>query len=138
MLKHKHFEGELTNIEISVAEYAQKPLFRVTCGDIVTKPEDVERYLKSVLRIGKVWDCGESNYLSNFSDYSLKKSPVVLLDEAEVFLQERSLQDINRNALVSGDLFLILTYSFHEIDLILTLQFFYVCSNTMMVNFFWA
>lgn len=67
----------------SVAEYAKKPLYRVTCGDIGTRPEEVEKYLKFALHLGKQWDC------------------VVLLDEAEVFLQERSLQDINRNALVS-------------------------------------
>ncbi|KAI0551615.1 hypothetical protein F4679DRAFT_538581 [Xylaria curta] len=67
----------------SVAEHAKKPLYRVTCGDIGTRPEAVEQYLKKVLRLGKSWDC------------------VVLLDEAEVFLQERSLNDIQRNALVS-------------------------------------
>ncbi|KAI1279404.1 hypothetical protein F5Y07DRAFT_358355 [Xylaria sp. FL0933] len=67
----------------SVAEHARKPLYRVTCGDIGTKPEAVEQYLKRVLILGKSWDC------------------VVLLDEAEVFLQERSLEDIERNALVS-------------------------------------
>ncbi|KAJ3576480.1 hypothetical protein NPX13_g3688 [Xylaria arbuscula] len=67
----------------SVAEHARKPLYRVTCGDIGTKPEAVEKYLKTVLTLGKTWDC------------------VVLFDEAEVFLQERSLQDIERNALVS-------------------------------------
>ncbi|UPX17725.1 uncharacterized protein EKO05_0008065 [Ascochyta rabiei] len=30
----------------SVAEMAEKPLFRVTCGHIGTKPEDVEEYLE--------------------------------------------------------------------------------------------
>ena len=29
--------------------------------------------------------------------------PVVLLDEADVFLEERSLSDLQRNALVSGE-----------------------------------
>ncbi|RWA10147.1 hypothetical protein EKO27_g4984 [Xylaria grammica] len=67
----------------SVAEHARKPLYRVACGDIGTKPEAVEQYLKRVLSLGKSWDC------------------VVLLDEAEVFLQERSLEDMERNALVS-------------------------------------
>jgi SpoVK/Ycf46/Vps4 family AAA+-type ATPase len=67
----------------SVAEFANKPLYRVTCGDIGTKPEDVEKYLTSVLYLGKIWDC------------------VVLLDEAEVFLQTRDLEDLQRNALVS-------------------------------------
>ncbi|KAG5797173.1 hypothetical protein H9Q69_003782 [Fusarium xylarioides] len=67
----------------SVAELAEKPLFRVTCGDIGTKPEDVEKYLESVLHLGKSWGC------------------VVLLDEAEVFLEQRRLTDLERNALVS-------------------------------------
>ncbi|RYP70581.1 hypothetical protein DL771_005400 [Monosporascus sp. 5C6A] len=67
----------------SVAEIAKKPLFPVTCGDIGTEPEAVEKYLGSVFRLGKIWDC------------------VVLLDEAEVFLEQRTLQDLKRNALVS-------------------------------------
>lgn len=61
----------------SVAELAEKPLYRVTCGDIGTNPEDVERvsanhltpsnkntyilqYLESILYIGKTWGCGTS------------------------------------------------------------------------------
>lgn len=67
----------------SVAELAEKPLFRVTCGDIGTEPEKVEKYLESVLHLGKAWDC------------------VVLIDEAEVFLEQRSLDNLERNALVS-------------------------------------
>ncbi|RYP93128.1 hypothetical protein DL770_000785 [Monosporascus sp. CRB-9-2] len=71
-----------------VAEIAEKPLYRVTCGDIGTKAEDVEKYLETVLLLGKTWGC------------------VVLLDEADVFLEERSLYDLQRNALVSGILIL--------------------------------
>ncbi|KAF2195113.1 P-loop containing nucleoside triphosphate hydrolase protein [Zopfia rhizophila CBS 207.26] len=67
----------------TVAEFAEKPLYRVTCGDIGTKPEAVEQYLESVLYLGKTWGC------------------LVLLDEADVFLEERGLQDLERNALVS-------------------------------------
>ncbi|KAJ3537717.1 hypothetical protein NM208_g6199 [Fusarium decemcellulare] len=66
----------------SVADHAKKALYRVTCGDIGTQPEAVERYLTRLLRLAKLWD-------------------LVLLDEAEVFLQERSLTDLQRNALVS-------------------------------------
>jgi AAA+ superfamily predicted ATPase len=65
----------------SVAELAEKPLYRVTCGDIGTKPEEVEKYLESVLYLGKIWGC------------------VVLLDEADVFLEQRRLTDLERNAL---------------------------------------
>jgi SpoVK/Ycf46/Vps4 family AAA+-type ATPase len=67
----------------SVAELAEKPLYRVTCGDIGTKPVEVEQYLESVLHLSKNWGC------------------VVLLDEADVFLEQRSLTDLERNALVS-------------------------------------
>ena len=67
----------------SVAEICQKPLYRVTCGDVGTRAEDVEKHLESVFHLGKLWDC------------------VVLLDEADVFLEQRSLEDLKRNALVS-------------------------------------
>ncbi|KAI0401355.1 hypothetical protein F4802DRAFT_580426 [Xylaria palmicola] len=67
----------------SVAEIAEKPLYPVTCGDIGTEPELVEMYLESVLHLGKTWGC------------------VVLLDEADVFLEQRRLEDLQRNALVS-------------------------------------
>ncbi|KAI1751152.1 hypothetical protein F4782DRAFT_505964 [Xylaria castorea] len=67
----------------SVAEIAEKPLYRVTCADIGTKAETAEKYLESVLHLGKLWKC------------------VVLLDEADVFLEQRSLEDLERNALVS-------------------------------------
>ncbi|KAH8722459.1 P-loop containing nucleoside triphosphate hydrolase protein, partial [Phaeosphaeriaceae sp. PMI808] len=67
----------------SVAEMAEKPLFRVTCGNLGTKPEEVEKYLESVFHLSKIWGC------------------VVLLDEADVFLEQRTLNDLERNALVS-------------------------------------
>lgn len=67
----------------SVAEIAEKPLYRVTCGDVGTKAEQVEKYMESVLFLGRIWGC------------------VVLLDEADVFLEQRSLEDLERNALVS-------------------------------------
>jgi ATP-dependent 26S proteasome regulatory subunit len=67
----------------SVAELAKRPLYRVTCGDIGTDPVKVEEYLESVLFIGSKWGC------------------VVLLDEADVFLEERTKMDLQRNALVS-------------------------------------
>lgn len=66
-----------------VAEIAEKPLYRVTCGDIGTEPREVEKYLQQVFHLGKIWDC------------------VVLLDEADVFLEQRTLADLTRNALVS-------------------------------------
>ncbi|KAK3694520.1 hypothetical protein B0T22DRAFT_496910 [Podospora appendiculata] len=74
----------------SVLEIAMKPLYRVTpchtCGDIRTKAEDVEKYLEAVLLLGKTWGC------------------VVLLDEADVFLEQRTINNMERNGLVSVSL----------------------------------
>jgi ATP-dependent Lon protease len=36
----------------SVGEFDERPLYRVTCGDIGTEPESVEKYPKSVLFVG--------------------------------------------------------------------------------------
>ncbi len=67
----------------TVSELARKPLYRVTCGDIGTDAEGIEKYLESALYLGTIWDS------------------VVLLDEADVFLEERTQNDLARNALVS-------------------------------------
>ena len=67
----------------SVAEIAELPLYRVTCGDIGSSPEAVEKYLGLVTYLGTKWNC------------------VLLLDEADVFLEERSMSDLTRNSLVS-------------------------------------
>jgi MoxR-like ATPase len=56
----------------SIAELVQRPLYRVTCGDFEIDAESVEKYLESVLFIESTWNC------------------VVLLDEADVFLEERN------------------------------------------------
>ncbi|KAG6353979.1 hypothetical protein INS49_004950 [Diaporthe citri] len=83
----------------SVAEIAEKPLYRVTCGDIGTDPKDVENYLETVLYLGKTWDC------------------VLLLDEADVFLEERTMADLQRNSLVS---IFLRTLEYYDGILILT------------------
>ena len=76
----------------SVAELAEKPLYRVTCGDIGNKPDEVEKYLRMVLYLGKIWDC------------------VLLMDEADVFLEERTMADLQRNSLVSVFLRILESY----------------------------
>ena len=67
----------------SLAEIAERPLYSITAGDIGSNPESVEKYLESVLYIGTMWGC------------------VVLLDEADLFLEQRTRQDFQRSALVS-------------------------------------
>ncbi|KAH8714830.1 P-loop containing nucleoside triphosphate hydrolase protein [Phaeosphaeriaceae sp. PMI808] len=61
----------------------KKPLLRVTCGDIGTFAEVVDQRLRATFKLGKMWDC------------------VVLLDKADMFLEDRDTKDLNRNALVS-------------------------------------
>ncbi|THZ11913.1 P-loop containing nucleoside triphosphate hydrolase protein [Aureobasidium pullulans] len=70
-----------------IAELTHKPLYRVTCGDVGTKPAIVEKYLDSVLHIVRTWGC------------------VVLLDEADVFLEDRTLADLERKALSTTKVF---------------------------------
>ncbi|KAI0109522.1 P-loop containing nucleoside triphosphate hydrolase protein [Nemania sp. FL0031] len=67
----------------SVAELAERPLYRLTCGDIGTDPEVAEKYLGPAFYIGNAWKA------------------VVLLDDCDVFLEERTQADLKRNALVS-------------------------------------
>jgi AAA+ superfamily predicted ATPase len=67
----------------SVAELTKKPLLSLTCGDLGTTASEVEENLTEYLNLGLKW------------------SAVVLLDEADVFLEQRDLADIKRNALVS-------------------------------------
>ncbi|KAK5994038.1 hypothetical protein PT974_07478 [Cladobotryum mycophilum] len=67
----------------AVAMENRKPLFVITCGDLGLSPHEVESSLKNVFRLAHLWDC------------------VLLLDEADVFLSQRSKLDMKRNALVS-------------------------------------
>lgn len=67
----------------AVAMENRKPLFVITCGDLGLTPSEVEASLTNVFRLAHLWDC------------------VLLLDEADVFLTQRSKDDMNRNALVS-------------------------------------
>lgn len=53
-------------------------------GDLGMTPKDVESNLQNSFQMAQAWDC------------------VLLLDEADVFLADRSQDNIERNALVSG------------------------------------
>lgn len=55
-----------------------------TSGDLGLSPKDVETNLQSAFRLAEAWDC------------------VLLLDEADIFLDQRTTGDIERNSLVSG------------------------------------
>ncbi|KAH6854718.1 hypothetical protein B0I37DRAFT_38322 [Chaetomium sp. MPI-CAGE-AT-0009] len=65
------------------AEANNRPLLPITCGDLGTSPREVETKLQEAFQLAQIWNC------------------VLLLDEADVFLAQRSEDDIQRNALVS-------------------------------------
>ncbi|KAI5919615.1 hypothetical protein F4810DRAFT_686268 [Camillea tinctor] len=65
------------------AEANNRPLLPITCGDLGTSPREVEAKLQETFHLAQLWNC------------------VLLLDEADVFLAQRSTEDIQRNALVS-------------------------------------
>ncbi|ODA81303.1 hypothetical protein RJ55_04268 [Drechmeria coniospora] len=66
-----------------VAEKKMRPLYMVTCGDLGTDPDKLEMRLQETFIHAVHWKA------------------ILLLDEADVFLQERDLYDLKRNALVS-------------------------------------
>lgn len=42
-----------------VAEIAERPLYRLTCGDIGTEPETVEKSLEHIFYLGSIWKAGK-------------------------------------------------------------------------------
>lgn len=66
-----------------VAEFARRPLYIVSSGDLGTHPEDLNSRLSRIMDMASTWKA------------------VLLIDEADVFLERRSLHDLQRNALVS-------------------------------------
>lgn len=48
-----------------VAEIAERPLYRLTCGDIGTEPEIVEKSLEQIFFLGTISKAGKSIFRSN-------------------------------------------------------------------------
>jgi AAA+ superfamily predicted ATPase len=67
----------------SVAEEMKAPLYMMSAGDLGSDPRTVDSTLKDVLEMCTKWKA------------------ILLLDEADVFLEQRSLHEIERNKLVS-------------------------------------
>ncbi|KAI1499239.1 hypothetical protein F5X99DRAFT_291061 [Biscogniauxia marginata] len=66
-----------------ISELLKCPLYMVSAGDLGTDPRYLEAELQKILDICHAWGA------------------ILLLDEADVFLEKRNMQDIHRNALVS-------------------------------------
>ncbi|KAI1378365.1 hypothetical protein F4677DRAFT_466113 [Hypoxylon crocopeplum] len=67
----------------SVAEYTKRPLLSITAADLGHEPIELERNLLRFFKDASNWDA------------------IVLLDEADVYLERRSTNDLQRNSIVS-------------------------------------
>lgn len=66
-----------------VAKFTQRPLLRLTVADIGTDERDMESVLGEWFKRGADWGA------------------IILIDEADVFLEKRQVKDLQRNSLVS-------------------------------------
>jgi hypothetical protein len=66
----------------AVAEVLRRPLYSVSVGELGTNPGELETKLREILDVASSWNA------------------VVLLDEADIFLEARNEKDITRNAMV--------------------------------------
>ncbi|KAM0753453.1 P-loop containing nucleoside triphosphate hydrolase protein [Meredithblackwellia eburnea MCA 4105] len=67
----------------AIAQHLRRPLYMVSAGELGTTAVALERQLKEVLELATLWNA------------------VLLIDEADIFLEKRSNQQLERNALVA-------------------------------------
>ncbi|KAH7322621.1 hypothetical protein B0I35DRAFT_350094 [Stachybotrys elegans] len=67
-----------------IAQYTRRPLLSLTCSDIGVDPETIETSLKGWFNLAEVWGA------------------ILLVDEADIYMEQRQVQDIERNHLVAG------------------------------------
>ncbi|CAG8763982.1 5120_t:CDS:10, partial [Gigaspora margarita] len=66
----------------AISEYLHRPLYAVSVGELGVTPKELEDKLSEILEVASVWNA------------------VILIDEVDIFLEQRSKNDIKRNALV--------------------------------------
>jgi hypothetical protein len=81
-LLHGEPGGGKTLLAESVAELLKRPLYSVSTGELGTDPQGLELRLRGILDVATTWNA------------------VILLDEADIFLEERDQHDVERNAMV--------------------------------------
>ncbi|KAK7961913.1 P-loop containing nucleoside triphosphate hydrolase protein [Apiospora aurea] len=67
-----------------IAAFTKRPLMILTASDVGTRPREVEANLSNHFMLAKSWGA------------------VLLIDEADVFMERRSTADLERNSLVAG------------------------------------
>ena len=83
---NKYTGSKLNSIEC-IAQYTGRPLMVLTSSDIGTDPKVVEENLTRNFKQAYRWNA------------------VLLIDEADVFMERRSTADLTRNSLVAGEVF---------------------------------
>ncbi|NKL08395.1 AAA family ATPase [Rhizobium leguminosarum bv. viciae] len=83
----------------TVAEDLKRPLYSISVGELGTDPDQLEKRLREILDLATVWNA------------------VLLLDEADIFLEARDEKDVLRNAMVGVFLRLL---EYHQGVLFLT------------------
>jgi len=81
-LLHGHPGVGKTLTAESIAELLHRPLYSVSVGELGTDTVELEKRLREILEVSSSWNA------------------VILLDEADIFLEKRSEDDITRNAMV--------------------------------------
>lgn len=66
----------------ATCEYLKKPLYNISVGDLGTNPEGMEVILERIV------------------DYTRRWESIILIDEVDIFLEERQYSDVVRNAMV--------------------------------------
>lgn len=77
----------------AVSEHLKRPLYMVSVGELGTTAVELESKLKDILELATAWNA------------------ILLIDEADIFLEERTSNDIERNAMVGIFLRLLEYYS---------------------------
>ena len=67
-----------------IADFTERPLLSLTCSDIGVEPEVIEDNLLKWFKLAESWGA------------------ILLIDEADIYLEQRQVQDIKRNHLVAG------------------------------------
>jgi len=74
----------LTDNPECIANFLERPLMVLTTTDIGTRPEDVEENLTRNFKVARNWNA------------------VLLIDEADVFVANRTIEDLHRSSLVAS------------------------------------
>ena len=89
----------------SIADYVKRPLFPLRSGDLGIDAKSLEKSLNEAFEMAAKWNA------------------IILIDEADVFLETRRVNELLRNSLVSGTYIMKRIYLLDWIELII-----YLCS----------